>query len=702
VEVTGGPHPSRTKEIIMLELPLSALRVGATNVRADTDIDENLKTLIASIRSVGLLQPLVVTKVDDKHFDIVAGRRRFHALNSLVNDGHPIDTVPCLEVDEKIAAEASLAENYAREAMSTRELYTAFSRMRAAGQDDAAIAAAFGWDEKRVTRVMRLATLADPVRDAWFAGELDDGQAQAFAFTDKHNIQTAVFERLGNQYRAQGIRGEIVALLGGEANSRELTFVGLDAYLKAGGKVEQDLFTDAVAILDAPLLHKLATKKLETEKKALAKQLGVKIDWKGEPPTCNQYGYNSIDYACRVPFNGEERYASEEDETRAVELDALFESDGFDATDDDEQQKLYDEAEQIQDRKVTVPAPIKAERVIGARAGISYGGKFEYELFYASREEAGLPPIIEKKRDDDEGEPLSSVFSRSSPPETPGTDRALANKKAMGASKDSLMAMQVIFADVVATETVIASEAGNPTGLDALLFVLARAVVNPYHRPPGSPDIRLGANGEGRGPHKVRKLAGDKIDLALILNNPEWLTQHSTALAYDDFKDWVANEHNRLTLGAALLGCLWHPLGHGFAESNKPQIVELVAEDMDPGPNEWAGRFDRRKVADLLSHKARVEALNSFGMADHAKALKKATSTDFLMKVLDADSEQRKLWDIDEETGAVIESWLPIELEVRAVERPMPGAKEVEDAPLGAIPQPDEADTDSEETLEDA
>ena len=56
------------------------------NVRR-TGADKSIEELAASISSHGLLQPLVVKANDDGGFAVIAGRRRFLAMQRLVADG---------------------------------------------------------------------------------------------------------------------------------------------------------------------------------------------------------------------------------------------------------------------------------------------------------------------------------------------------------------------------------------------------------------------------------------------------------------------------------------------------------------------------------------------------------------------------------------------------------------------------------------
>ena len=90
-------------------IELENLKTTNLNVRkkGGKDIDD----LVPSIRSLGIIQPLLVRK-NCEGYEIVAGQRRYHALVKLSQEAE-IDPVPCIimqEGDDAKAIEASLAE----------------------------------------------------------------------------------------------------------------------------------------------------------------------------------------------------------------------------------------------------------------------------------------------------------------------------------------------------------------------------------------------------------------------------------------------------------------------------------------------------------------------------------------------------------------------------------------------------------------
>jgi ParB/RepB/Spo0J family partition protein len=289
----------------MLELPLSALKVGAANVRADVALDDNLKTLVASIRSVGLLQPLVVTGDSSTGFEVIAGRRRLAALSALNDEGHVFDTVPCVVVDQETASEASLAENYAREQMKPTDLYRAFVTVleRNADYTDQDLARAFDLELDVVRRTLRLGRIHFEIIEAFDAGTnryFTMETLQAFAATEDRDLQKAVFDSLGGGSSYNLDARSVRKALGVAAGDLKLKVVGVEAYEAAGGRFERDLFNTqdptAGRVLDPEILDGLANTKLCN---LLAELVGgdesIKLNYQAP---AGQYG--GIDESLRV------------------------------------------------------------------------------------------------------------------------------------------------------------------------------------------------------------------------------------------------------------------------------------------------------------------------------------------------------------------------------------------------------------------
>lgn len=233
--------------------------------RAD-DKPKEIASLIASIKAHGLLQPLVVRKLDETYYyQVLAGRRRLTALQKLLGPDDLVAVV-VVECDDREAAEASIAENVERVALHPVDEYNAYSRLAAQGMKPSDIAERFGVKLRWVEQRLQLAALAPELRAAWRAGKMDAEQAAALSSNPDHETQLKVWKERGSlrdnwSARPDGLRAA-VRKGGVEQSDPRVKLVGMDAYLKDGGRVSSDLFADDQLLLDENLLDGLVEAKL--------------------------------------------------------------------------------------------------------------------------------------------------------------------------------------------------------------------------------------------------------------------------------------------------------------------------------------------------------------------------------------------------------------------------------------------------------
>jgi len=155
-------------------IELSQLKLSPVNVRKHGGKEE-LDELIASIRSLGVIQPLLVRPNCDG-FEVVAGQRRWLACQALAQESGKAEPVPCAVLesgDDALAIEASLAENVARLPMDEIDQYEAFAALKAQGRSIADMAGQFGVTELLVNRRLAIANLIDPILNAYRKEEID-------------------------------------------------------------------------------------------------------------------------------------------------------------------------------------------------------------------------------------------------------------------------------------------------------------------------------------------------------------------------------------------------------------------------------------------------------------------------------------------------------------------------------------------------
>jgi ParB family chromosome partitioning protein len=246
-------------------IPLNRLTVSDQNIRR-TDRKADLEALAASIRSLGLLQNLSVTRADGERFTVVAGGRRLAALKALAKQGAIARDfpVPCHIVDDEAALESSLAENVQRVATDAMDEVEAFAALKDQGFDASAIAQRFGCTIRHVDQRLALAALSPKLKSAYRKGDLSLDAARAFCIEPDPARQEAVFKALAKPVtHAANVRAHLThgRMRGTDRLAR---FVGLDAYEAAGGSLTRDLFLESEIYVDDPaLMSRLANERLE-------------------------------------------------------------------------------------------------------------------------------------------------------------------------------------------------------------------------------------------------------------------------------------------------------------------------------------------------------------------------------------------------------------------------------------------------------
>lgn len=162
-------------------LALSQLQAGKYQPR--TRMDEGaLNELAASIKTQGIMQPVLVRPVEGGRYEIIAGERRFRAAQLA-----GLDEIPVLvrEVDDQAAAAMALIENIQREDLNPLEEAQGIARLISDFDFTHEQAAhAVGRSRSAVSNLLRLVNLAQPVQTMLMAGDIDMGHARALLSVD--------------------------------------------------------------------------------------------------------------------------------------------------------------------------------------------------------------------------------------------------------------------------------------------------------------------------------------------------------------------------------------------------------------------------------------------------------------------------------------------------------------------------------------
>jgi ParB family transcriptional regulator, chromosome partitioning protein len=150
------------------ELPTTAIRPNSRQPRRSFP-EAGIKELAASIREVGILQPLVVRSTPDG-FELIAGERRLRAAREA-----GLDRVPVLirQAGENESMELALVENLQREDLNPLETAAAYQAlMEGFGLSKEQLANRLGKSRAAVTNTLRLGQLPEKIRALLEEGKL--------------------------------------------------------------------------------------------------------------------------------------------------------------------------------------------------------------------------------------------------------------------------------------------------------------------------------------------------------------------------------------------------------------------------------------------------------------------------------------------------------------------------------------------------
>ena len=171
----GGNSAPREREELA-QLPVAALRPGKYQPRTRMD-EASLAELADSIRSRGVIQPVIVRPVGGEQYEILAGERRWRAARIA-----GLERLPAVvrEVPDEAALGIGLIENIQREDLSPLEEANGLKRLiEEFHLTHEQVAAAIGRSRVGVTNLLRLLELATPVQAMLQDGKIDMGHARA-------------------------------------------------------------------------------------------------------------------------------------------------------------------------------------------------------------------------------------------------------------------------------------------------------------------------------------------------------------------------------------------------------------------------------------------------------------------------------------------------------------------------------------------
>jgi ParB family chromosome partitioning protein len=191
--IPGAEAPSG-----LLQVEVSDITVNPRQPRRGVD-EEALRELADSVAEHGLLQPLIVTELQDveehePRYQLVAGERRWRAAMLA-----GFDSVPVLvkEATPQETLELALVENLQRADLNPLEEASAYQQLIGEfGLTQEQVAERVGRSRVTITNSLRLLRLPDAVKEALLAGRISEGHGRALLALEQAQLQLRVLREI--------------------------------------------------------------------------------------------------------------------------------------------------------------------------------------------------------------------------------------------------------------------------------------------------------------------------------------------------------------------------------------------------------------------------------------------------------------------------------------------------------------------------
>ena len=231
-----GPIPSENVAAGQARLDIARIESNPAQPRQTFDPTE-MESLTASIASHGLLQPVVVRRVDDG-YQLIAGERRLRAAKQAGWTEVPANII---EADDRQTAELAIIENLQRKDLNPLEKAASFQRyLEQYGCTQEELASRLKLDRSTIANLIRLLELPDAVQEALRDGKITQGHARALLPLGEEHEQVDFCRRIQreglNVRQTESLVQEIIAA----ADAEPLGLIDRDGRSKKAARVQSE------------------------------------------------------------------------------------------------------------------------------------------------------------------------------------------------------------------------------------------------------------------------------------------------------------------------------------------------------------------------------------------------------------------------------------------------------------------------------
>ncbi|MBK3496814.1 nucleoid occlusion protein [Viridibacillus sp. YIM B01967] len=174
--------------------------------------DSKIEELARTIRTHGVIQPIVVRKMEEGHYEIIAGERRYRAMKML-----EWTEVPAIvrEMNDKETASVALIENLQREELTSIEEAQAYLKLLDLhGLTQEALAQRLGKGQSTIANKIRLLKLPEEVQMAILKREISERHARSLVPVKDEQLQLMLLqETIDNDYNVRQLEQRINEIL---------------------------------------------------------------------------------------------------------------------------------------------------------------------------------------------------------------------------------------------------------------------------------------------------------------------------------------------------------------------------------------------------------------------------------------------------------------------------------------------------------
>lgn len=253
-EVSYTPSATPLKKDHLREIPLELISPNPTQPRKHFG-DLELQDLAQSIQEHGILQPITVKELENGHYEIIAGERRFRASQMA-----GLASIPALikPVDAKTQLELALIENIQRQELNPVEEAFAYRRLiDDFKQTQDTVARRVGKSRAHVANMVRLLELPSEVQRGLIEGLITHTKARALLGLSTPAQQVAAYKDMVQDKRITTREAEVLARVSRGGGRRDAVIDGIEsklretlgtkvyvAYNKGRGNIKIDFYSD--------------------------------------------------------------------------------------------------------------------------------------------------------------------------------------------------------------------------------------------------------------------------------------------------------------------------------------------------------------------------------------------------------------------------------------------------------------------------